>query len=240
MDEDLLIPNVVKIFAHSEVKAVNEKSREILHLITTDSVDRVGDIVEPQGAEVANFMRHPVVLMDHVREVPNIIARALSIEVSDKGITARTKYRDTPLAQEAFAVVKEGLGAFSIGFRPIKAEFIQSEKKQITGVRYKQWEMLEYSQICIPCNPDIVNDAISRGLITRGNAAAFFVVNGPTPEPTIEVAGGCPTAEEPQAVKSIHPALVTVIDANIARARKRIALSMISARINEILEQRNG
>jgi len=48
----------------SEVKSV-EGERALNVTITTNDVDRSGDIVEPKGAKLANFKKNPVVLMAH-------------------------------------------------------------------------------------------------------------------------------------------------------------------------------
>ena len=222
-------PNVVKAFVSQEVKAVNNDSREVLHLITNATVDRAGDIVEPKGAEIANFMRNPVVMADHGHSIDKIVGRATAIEVSDKGIMARTQFRDTPLGREAFALAKEGIGGWSIGFRPISFDPIKDGKGMTKGFTFKQWELLEYSIVAIPCNPDIVTNAITRGLVSKDNAGVFFM---PTEEakPTVEaVADDGPNAEIPKAavqVAGIEAATKTIQRAvrvtTIAEAAERM------------------
>jgi len=48
----------------SETKAV-ENERSLTVTITTNAVDRSGDIVEPNGVNMKNFKKNPVVLMSH-------------------------------------------------------------------------------------------------------------------------------------------------------------------------------
>lgn len=223
MSEERYVPNVIKAFVTQEVKAVNAASREILHLITNATVDRAGDIVEPKGAEIANFMRNPIVMADHGHTIDKVVGHAMSIEVSDKGISARTKFRDTPLGREAFALAKEGLGGWSIGFRPINFDPIKTDTGKTKGFQFKQWELLEYSIVAIPCNPDVVQNAITRGLISKELSRVFF---DPIeePKPTVEaVAGDGPTVEAP---KSEVQLTLRGKEAGAAiEAAKRMALS---------------
>ncbi len=237
MDDEILAPNIVKAFVTQEIKAVNKTSREVLHLITTASVDRAGDIVEPKGAEIANFMKNPLVMADHAYSIDRVIGRAMALEVSDKGISARTQFRDTPLGREAFALASEGLGGWSIGFRPMKFEPIKDGKGITKGFMFKQWELLEYSIVAIPCNPDIVQNAITRGLVTPDNAAVFFSIQkGDAESKPSKDAGDSPTAEA--GVSSvIHPAMIGVVGRKLDRARRSFAISEAASRINAVIEE---
>src|SRR5262245_11230648 len=91
------LPAVCRSFCSATVKAVNKDAREVAHLITTKNPDRVGDVVEADGADLANYLKHPVVVANHSYRIEDIIGRAISLSVTEDGIFARTKYRDTPL-----------------------------------------------------------------------------------------------------------------------------------------------
>lgn len=154
----------------STVKAVNESAREIMHTISTDAIDRAGDIVEPGGAKLDNFMANPVVLVNHDYNVQSIIGKAVDVRVEKGSISARTQFRDTPLARDAFELAKAGIGGWSIGFRPIKHEGIEDEKGRLKGFRFTEWELLEYSAVAIPMNQDIVNNSVVRSMLVGGVA----------------------------------------------------------------------
>ena len=108
--------DIVKAPAEFSLKAVNDETKEILHLITTGSRDRAGDIVSPTGARLKNYRKNPVVLVNHDYRVESIIGRSVHIEAGDDGLYSRTRFLDTPLARDAFALAKEKLGGWSIGF----------------------------------------------------------------------------------------------------------------------------
>ena len=161
----------------SVVKAVNEDQHEVLHMITNGATDRAGDVVDPAGAEIANYMKNPVVLANHDYSIENVIGKAVGIEVQEDAIYARTKFLETPLAQTAFNLAKEGIGGWSIGFRPIEHEAMKDGKGQFKGFKHDRWELLEYSSVAIPMNQDVVNNAIHRGLMTEEQVPAFFVTD---------------------------------------------------------------
>ena len=178
---DNLAPNYMRCAVHPEVKASNKETREVAHLITTASVDRAGDVVEPAGADVENFLKNPVVLRNHSYLTEDIIGKATSVEITKEGIWARTQFLDTPVGRDAFSLVSEGVGGWSIGFRPIEYDSIKDEKGRVKGFHFNTWEMLEYSQVAIPMNPDIVNGYVKRGLVSEENVHLFFQ---PTEQPT--------------------------------------------------------
>lgn len=167
-------PNVLRMCVTPKVAAKNDTEREIVHLITNASMDRAGDIVDPAGAELANYKRNPVVMADHEYRIGAVVGRAVDIFVSTDGLRARTRFRDTPLALDAYKLASEGLGGWSIGFRPIEYDSITDEKGRHKGFRFSKWELLEYSIVAIPMNQEIVQGAVRRGLVQEGHVRTFF------------------------------------------------------------------
>lgn len=178
--------------AHSEVKAVNEDTREVLHLISTGSRDRQGDVVEPMGVNLKNYRRNPIVLANHRYDIESIIGRSTMVEPADDGIYARTKFLETPLAETAFRVTAARLGGWSVGFRPMpkshtvkagvdagckKCEELAKDKgSREWHMHFTAWEMLEYSSVAIPANQDVVNHAVQRGLVPEAMVPLFFQI----------------------------------------------------------------
>jgi len=254
-----LCPNYVRSFVQQEVKGVDIQKREITHQITTGAVDRAGDVVESGGAQVVNFLKNPVVMADHSYSIEKIIGKAISIEVSPKGITATTRFRDTMLADEAFRIAQEGIGGWSIGFQPMDSHSLQDGAKSgcktcksrfaalaegkspgeyVPGAysrHFMSWDLLEYSSVAIPMNQDIVNNAIQRGLVSRENAPVFF--RSITPEPTTEVvAAQGPTVEAVE----LHPVLANALKRAEGRSHRLFALAAVERATREALEKIHG
>lgn len=166
---------IVRAAVVPEIKAINTEKREIVHVVTSMSTDRAGDVVEPGGADVENFLRNPVVLADHDYSINSIIGRAETLEIGGDSIVARTTFDDGGLGSEAFRLVKNGMArAWSIGFRPVEHESIKDEKGVTRGFRFKKWELLEYSLVAIPMNPDALNNCIQRGAVDERFVHKFF------------------------------------------------------------------
>jgi len=152
----------------SETKAV-ENERSLTVTISTNAVDRSGDVVEPNGGKFVNFKKNPVVLMAHdYSGLP--IGKASDLKKTDKGITAKVTFPEEgtyPLADTVYNMYKQKfMRAWSIGFIPTKSEEIKDEegKKNITGYRFLNWELLEFSACSVPANPEALTNMVSKGI----------------------------------------------------------------------------
>lgn len=144
----------------SEIRSVNDQARTIEHVITARVVDRDGDVIEPRGVRSENFMKNPVTLFGHDSwSFP--IGRCLSLDVSSDKIIAVTQFagldQASPEAEQAYRLNRDGfLRAWSIGFMPIT----WSEDKALPGQDgwwFKESELYEYSNVCIPSNPEALS-----------------------------------------------------------------------------------
>ena len=218
-------PSYVRSFVEQKLRDRDDAKRTLTHLITTAALDRAGDMVVPKGALLDNYRRNPVVPINHDYRIESIVGKALSLEVSDEGISATTEFRDTPLAREAFALAAEGLGGWSIGFRPVEYESMRDDQDRHRGFRFSKWELLEYSAVAIPMNPEIVNGVVQRGLVAREHVTMFFR----SPEPAAQPAA----APGPTAERELHP----VVAHAIRRVRTRFAYADVSREVREALER---
>jgi len=98
------------------------------------------------------------------------IGRASDLKKTDKGITAKVTFPEEgtyPLADTVYNMYKQKfMRAWSIGFIPTKSEEIKDEegKKNITGYRFLNWELLEFSACSVPANPEALTNMISKGI----------------------------------------------------------------------------
>ncbi len=142
-----------------EIRQSNDETRTMIHVITSRSVDRYGDVVEPRGGRLENFKKNPVVLFGH-RDWNFPIGRNRGLEVSDIEVVATTEFAGLEQshadAETAYRLARDGfLKAWSIGFMPIT----WSEDEALPGQDgwwFKEWELMEYSLVPIPANPDAI------------------------------------------------------------------------------------
>lgn len=153
-----------------EIKSVDEEKRLITGIATTPSVDRVGDIVEPKGAQ---FQLPIPLLWQHDHSQP--IGHVTSAKVTAAGILVTAQFAKIadvgPLKarlDEAWQSVKAGLvRGLSIGFRSIEHSWLDDG----SGRRFIKWLWLELSAVTIPANADASIQTI-RSLDSQALAAS--------------------------------------------------------------------
>ncbi|MBV2181691.1 MAG: phage major capsid protein [Castellaniella sp.] len=144
---------VSRVWSTMTIKAVDEDAREIRGIASTPSTDRMGDVVDPHGAQ---FKLPIQLLWQHDHDQP--IGQVVSAKVTDAGIeiVAKLAKIDAPARlaarlEEAWASIKSGLvRGLSIGFRAIEYSYIDGTD----GVRFSKWEWYELSAVTIPANAE--------------------------------------------------------------------------------------
>ena len=159
------VKEFVRAYFLGELKEAGKDGEKPV-LISTNDIDRMGDIVEPRGAQLDNFRKNPVVLWAHSYHMPPI-GSAQWIKRAANGILAKVKWASTEFAQSIKGLYEEGhMKAWSIGFIPKEwedfEEKVDGEKRR--GRRYKKWELLEFSSVPVPANPNALSLAVSKGL----------------------------------------------------------------------------
>ena len=150
-------------------------------LISTPAEDRAGDIVQPKGCMkyLESYKKNPSVFFNHRSSESFPIGKSfddktqeLLISITSKGIEAECVYHDVTLeARQTYELVELGfLKGASIGFRPVKAKFIKrkefNETKDVIdlehpGFDFLEWELLEWSIVGTPCNPEACRSILS-------------------------------------------------------------------------------
>ena len=159
--------------------------RTDISLVTTDTVDRDGEVVLPQGGDWSQWKKNPVVTFAHqYDQLP--VGRGLWVKrARDGGVNgwlAKTEYRERPevwegpwFADAVWHFVKSGdLPGKSIGFLPTEAS--PPEEKEVKGrpelagvsLIIRKWVALEYAVAPVQSNPDAfvvsVGKAIAAGI----------------------------------------------------------------------------
>jgi HK97 family phage prohead protease len=138
---------------HADIKASSD-ARTVKFLISTASVDRDGDTMDPKGWDLAAYKKNPTVLWSHdYSSLP--VAKAISIEQTDQGLAAVAEFPAKGIhafADTVYELLKGGfLGAASVGFRPVEHTKATDRDR---GINYSKQELLEWSIVPIPANPE--------------------------------------------------------------------------------------
>jgi uncharacterized protein len=152
--------------------AIDPTNRTVTAVITTPAPDRGGDVVVPTGlANVEEFLLNPVVLWAHQRKLPPI-GTCLALDVQPRRVVAVTKFADgVPLADDVFRLYEQGvLRGWSVGLLPRRA----SPRPGRRGTRIDEWDLLEYSAVPVPENPEALTLAVEKGLVTDPRLRRFI------------------------------------------------------------------
>lgn len=137
-------------------------------MISTEAVDRQGDIVRATGAQLENYLKNPVVLWAHDYAQPPV-AKALSIEIMPgSGLKATFQFPEWNMNPHADVVRRMWAGGFlnatSIGFMPLKSKPIDGTKDEDVWwvpQEYTSWELLEFSIVPVPANQEALRLALT-------------------------------------------------------------------------------
>ena len=137
----------------AEIKTASEQDLTIEHFISTETPDRMGDIVRADGMRIRG---KPVVLMSHGRGPMGTepIAKPVWIRAGTfkgtKGVMAKTEFFPDETGERLWAKAKGGfMPNFSIGFQTIESKPLRD-----SGTEILKWDLLEYSICGVPANPE--------------------------------------------------------------------------------------
>lgn len=155
--------------------SIDSATRTLRAVITTNDVDRDGEIIEPSAfrKRIDTYLDNPVLLWMHdPRQAP--IGSAKGVEFFDDRIEADLQFRaegKSQIADEAWGLYEDGtLKSFSIGFRVFEIEeSVDEETGNAKPIRITDAELLEVSSVSIPANPNA---------IAKHYSAAVFLQKG--------------------------------------------------------------
>lgn len=150
-------------------KAFEDGSRKVRFCFSDGSIDRMGDTIDPNGWDTADFDRNPVALWAHDSSAPPI-GRASGVAVEGKRLMGNIEFCAPEVyefADTIFKLVSGGfLNAVSVGFLPTEYAFVDNDPKRGHGVDFKSQILLEISVCPIPANPQALVQARAAGIDT--------------------------------------------------------------------------
>lgn len=229
------------IFEIKAMDTVGEK-RTFSGIATTPTTDRMGDIVEPKGAQ---FKLPIPLLWQHDSRQP--IGWVTAAKVTDQGIEITGEVADVPedgklkdRLAEAWQCMKSKLvRGLSIGFNAVE----HSQIDGTWGYRFTKWDWLELSAVTIPANSDCsINaikavDASTRAALglTRKNVVRL---DSPPPGASGQQTSGQPKAGRRHALQLPKGTEMKTIPERIAEfeAKKADSVAKLTELVNKSLE----
>lgn len=147
-----------------EVPETNETNRSVRFTISTDAVDRDGDVINQKGWDLKDFRKNAVFLWAHNSDQPPI-GKVTDIGLEDGKLKATVEFvpHDNPWigaqAEGAYQMCQQGfLSAVSVGFKPTEWELSDDKSRGADswspGVDFNKQILFELSLCPVPANPE--------------------------------------------------------------------------------------
>jgi HK97 family phage prohead protease len=151
------------VTANLAIKAETDaapESRVIRFVASDETIDRAGDVIKADGWKFENYLKNPVFLWSHERDLLPI-GKAVEVAVENGALVMSIEFataEHNPQAEQVYRLYKDGfLSAVSVGFLPIRWEFVDDESRNL-GIDFIEQELLELSAVTVPCNPNALMD----------------------------------------------------------------------------------
>ena len=148
------------------VQVTGDRTRRFI--LSTSTPDREQDTIDQDGWILDAYRLNPVVLWDHgydMRLGRMTVGRATLIAIESGNLVAEAEFdpADMPVSGcYAEAILRKlangSLSAVSVGFQPLDWSIPEGESARgdswWPGIDYLKQELLEFSIVAIPCNPE--------------------------------------------------------------------------------------
>ena len=108
--------------APSALPVTSADSRTLRFIFSDGSVDRYGDVIDPNGWQLANYNTNPVALWAHDASVPPI-GRGKGVSVVGGALMGSIEFTPadvSPMSDAIYQMLRAGyLSAVSVGFSPL-------------------------------------------------------------------------------------------------------------------------
>jgi HK97 family phage prohead protease/HK97 family phage major capsid protein len=146
-----------------EKTAAGKVDGSLTYVLSDATIDRYGDIIEPDGWQLDWFRANPVALFN---QLPNqVVGNWRNVRVENEKLIGDFQPAPAGTTQQADEVRRlieaNVLRATSVGFRAIESKPLDPQRP-LSGTRYTKQELLETSIVSVPANPSAL--AIARSL----------------------------------------------------------------------------
>jgi HK97 family phage prohead protease len=159
VDDDVVLAKACS----GEIKSIDVDARSFDITVSTEARDRDRDTISVKGWDLSHYKKNPVVLWAHDYTQPPV-GKSATIKKSDGALVATPKFAPReiyPFADTVFQLYAGGyMKAASVGFRPQEWTINDDER----GFDFSRTELLEWSAVPVPSNPEALVGAKSAGI----------------------------------------------------------------------------
>lgn len=137
----------------NEFKAVEQDSSYSFKVVvTTEWVDRDGEIIKADWIDFANYMKNPVVLIDHSYKIESIVWKTLKIYQENWVTIAEWVFAK---GIEKAELIRELYNQWFV--KTVSIWFIPKQRSSNDRTIITKSEMLEFSFVAVPANPEALS-----------------------------------------------------------------------------------
>lgn len=148
-------------------------------VVTTEGVDRDGEVLEAGWIDFDAYLKNPVVLVNHEYKVESIVAKTTRIyQEGWKTIAEGTFAKGVEKAELVRSLYNQGM------IKTVSIGFIASQRSVQNRDVIEKSEMLEFSFVAVPANPEalsldgkVYKKCLEAGLVTEEKAVASVKVS---------------------------------------------------------------
>lgn len=148
------VEEIKKLVGSLEIKEATdvEDSYKFTVKISSESVDRDGEVLKADGADFKWYKKNPIVLLNHWYSVENIIGKATKVWQEGTDTFAEGYFSKTnPKAKIAMDLYNEWM------LKTVSVWFIVKERDPNDRNTITKWEMLEFSFVAVQSNRDAMS-----------------------------------------------------------------------------------
>lgn len=171
----------------------DKDDRSVTFTLSTGGMKRDGFEIRTDGWQLENFRKNPVVLWNHNHTGNSLpIAKSLREWKANDPALGRVLRGQAdfltkdlnPFAERVYSLYRAGiLNAVSVGWKTLKSEWVKDDEGYITGIRFLENDLLEYSAVPVPADPDALQRAFRESMVLD-EERGLFVRSTDHPEDT--------------------------------------------------------
>jgi HK97 family phage prohead protease len=147
-------------------------------VMSTNSVDRMGDVIDQSGWDLKSFTKNPVALWGHNSSYPIGVWENVRVEgTRTQKLIGRLKLAKSGTSRfidELRSLIEQRiLRAVSVGFMPKEYEPIRDADGRTTGYKFLKADLMECSLVSVPANQDALSLAKSLSISDDTLISAF-------------------------------------------------------------------
>jgi HK97 family phage prohead protease len=149
------------------LRADDDAGRRVIRFTFSDgSVDRMGDTIDPNGWDLPDYKRNPVVLWAHDTTQPPI-GRTVSIWSDGSRLLGDVEFatrEQSEFADTVYRLLRGGyLKSGSVGFLPVAYDYADDDDRKF-GIDFRRQALLEFSIVNVPANANALIAASAKGM----------------------------------------------------------------------------